>query len=153
MMLTHMRHSPRLMSVSLYYTGQLHDDLSLRALYSAADVMVIPSRQDNLPNTGVEAHACGTPLVAFDIGGLRDIVEHQKTGYLAKAFDTEDLARGVLWVLGKSSLRGGEADVAIQATKGSEAALRTAARSKAVQAFSPKIVSATYKSVYEKNAR
>jgi glycosyltransferase involved in cell wall biosynthesis len=74
-------------------------DFSLRALYSAADAMVIPSRQDNLPNTGVEAHACATPVTAFNAGGLPDIVEHDRTGYLAKAFDTEELAYGISWVL------------------------------------------------------
>jgi glycosyltransferase involved in cell wall biosynthesis len=151
----------------IHYTGHLHDDLSLRALYSTADVMVIPSRQDNLPNTGVEAHACGTPVVAFDIGGLPDIVEHQKTGYLAKAFDTEDLAKGILRVLGqagspracgprddiRASWRGSEADVASHPTKGSGADLRAAARSKAIQAFSPQTVAAAYKSVYNEYAR
>jgi glycosyltransferase involved in cell wall biosynthesis len=145
--------SPPDLGFPIHYTGHLHDDLSLRALYSAADVMVILSRQDNLPNTGVEAHACGTPVVAFDIGGLQDIVEQQKTGYLAKAFDSEDLARGVLWVLGESSLRGGEADVAIHPTKGSAADLRASARTKAVKDFSPQIVSAGYQSLYEKHAR
>jgi glycosyltransferase involved in cell wall biosynthesis len=157
--------SPPDLGFPIHYTGHFHDDLSLRALYSAADVMVIPSRQDNLPNTGVEAHACGTPVVAFDIGGLPDIVEHQKTGYLAKAFDTEDLARGILWVLEhagspracgprddiRASLRGGEVDVAtIHQTTGASNAIRTAARSKAVQALSQQIVSAAYKSLYEK---
>ena len=83
----------------IHYTGHLHDDLSLRALYSAADAIVIPSRQDNLPNIGVEAHACATPVIAFNTGGLPDIVEHQRTGYLAKAFDTEDLASGIKWLL------------------------------------------------------
>ncbi len=83
----------------IHYTGYLHDDLSLRALYSAADAFVLPSRQDNLPNTGVESLACGTPVVAFDTCGLPDIVTHQETGYLAKAFDEEDLARGIQWVL------------------------------------------------------
>lgn len=83
----------------IHYTGHLHDDLSLRVLYSAADAMIIPSRQDNLPNTGVEALACGTPVIAFNTCGLPDIVTHQETGWLAKAFDTEDLAKGIQWVL------------------------------------------------------
>jgi glycosyltransferase involved in cell wall biosynthesis len=52
-----------------HYTGHLSDDVSLRLLYSAADAIVIPSRQDNLPNTGLESMACGTPEIAFDAGG------------------------------------------------------------------------------------
>lgn len=83
----------------VHYTGHLHDDLSLRAIYSAADALVIPSRQDNLPNTAVEALACGTPVIAFDSCGMPDIVDHQHTGYLARAFDTEDLAQGIRWVM------------------------------------------------------
>lgn len=90
---------PPQLGFPVHYTGHLHDDLSLRAVYSAADAFVIPSRQDNLPNTGVEAHACGTPVVAFNTGGLADIVAHGQTGYLAKAFDTKDLAAGIEWVI------------------------------------------------------
>jgi glycosyltransferase involved in cell wall biosynthesis len=66
--------------------------------------MVIPSRQDNLPNTGLEAHACGTPVITFKVGGLPDIVDHLNTGYLAAPFDIEDLARGVQWVLAEGDL-------------------------------------------------
>ena len=66
----------------IHYSGHLHDDLSLRLLYAAADVFVIPSRQDNLPNTRLEAHACGTPVVAFRTCGLVDIVEERVTGAL-----------------------------------------------------------------------
>lgn len=82
-----------------YYVGHLRDDLSMRILYSAADAVIIPSRQDNLPNAGVEAMACGTPVIAFDTCGLPDIVQHQMTGYLAKAFDIDEFAYGIKWVL------------------------------------------------------
>jgi glycosyltransferase involved in cell wall biosynthesis len=92
----------------IHYTGHLHDDLSLRVLYSAADVMVVPSRQDNLPNTAVEAQVCGTPVVAFNIGGLPDIVEHLQTGYLAQPFDTQDLAKGISWALNQGKAVLGE---------------------------------------------
>ena len=83
----------------VHYIGHLHDELSLRALYSAADAMVIPSRQDNLPNTGLEAHACGTPVVAFATCGLVDIVEDRVTGALAEPFDSGSLAAAIRWVL------------------------------------------------------
>ena len=72
-----------------HYLGHLYDDASMIAAYSAADAMVIPSRQDNLPNTGVEAQACGLPVVAFDIGGMPDIVDHKVTGYIAEPFNTD----------------------------------------------------------------
>ena len=82
-----------------HYLGQLHDDVTLRVLYSAADVMVVPSRQENLSNAIMESLACGTPIVGFDIGGNGDMIEHQKNGYLAKPFDTTDLTAGIEWVL------------------------------------------------------
>jgi glycosyltransferase involved in cell wall biosynthesis len=83
----------------IHYSGHLHDDISLRLLYAAADVFVIPSRQDNLPNTGLEAHACGTPVVAFRTGGMVDIVDDQITGALADPFDPLSLAAAIRWVL------------------------------------------------------
>ncbi|WP_373544557.1 glycosyltransferase, partial [Chamaesiphon sp.] len=81
------------------YMGHLHDEISLALLYSAVDVFVAPSRQDNLPNTVVEAIACGTPTVAFKIGGMPDLIQHQVSGYLALPDDVKDLARGIEWVL------------------------------------------------------
>jgi glycosyltransferase involved in cell wall biosynthesis len=81
------------------WLGQLHDDAALALAYNAADVTIVPSRLDNLPQTGTEAQACGCPVVAFHTGGLPDIVEHETTGYLASPFDTESLARGIAWVL------------------------------------------------------
>jgi glycosyltransferase involved in cell wall biosynthesis len=82
-----------------HYLGQLRDTLSLALIYSAADVFVAPSVQDNLPNTIMEAIACGTPCVAFNIGGIPDMIEHQQNGYLAQPYESEDLAHGITWVL------------------------------------------------------
>ncbi|MEM7756958.1 MAG: glycosyltransferase family 4 protein [Cyanobacteria bacterium P01_A01_bin.40] len=82
-----------------HYLGMLNDDLTLALAYSAADVFVAPSIQDNLPNTVLEAIACGTPCVAFNIGGMPDMIEHQQNGYLAQPYETDDLAYGIDWVL------------------------------------------------------
>jgi len=75
------------------------DDESLRSYYSAADVMVVPSRMDNLPQTAIESVSCGTPVVAFRIGGLPDIVEDGVNGRLAEPFSPEGLANCIAWVL------------------------------------------------------
>ncbi len=85
-----------------HYLGNFNDDVSLALLYAAADVFVAPSVQDNLPNTVMEALACGTPCVAFDIGGMPDMIEHLLNGYLAKPFEVESLAAGIAWVLSDS---------------------------------------------------
>lgn len=82
-----------------HYLGKLKDEISLALVYAAADVFVAPSRQDNLPNTVLEAIACGTPCVAFNLGGMPDLISHQQTGYLAQSCDTADLAQGIAWVL------------------------------------------------------
>ena len=81
------------------YLGKLHDDISLSLMYAAMDVFVAPSTDDNLPNTVMEALACGTPCVAFQIGGMPDMIEHQRNGYLAQPYQIEDLAQGIAWIL------------------------------------------------------
>ncbi len=81
-----------------HYLGRLEDE-SLAKVYAAADVMVVPSRYEAFGQTASEALACGTPVVAFDVTGLKDIVDRQQNGYLAKPYETEDLARGIAWVL------------------------------------------------------
>lgn len=82
-----------------HYLGHLNDDISLSLAYSAADVMIVPSLQESFGQTASEGLACGTPVVAFDATGLRDIVDHQQNGYLAKPYEVEDLAQGIAWVL------------------------------------------------------
>lgn len=82
-----------------HYLGRINDEISLSIVYSAADVMIVPSIQEAFGQTASESLACGTPVVAFGNTGLLDIVDHQKNGYLAKPFKTEDLAYGIKWVL------------------------------------------------------
>lgn len=84
--------------------GSIQDDETLRAIYSAADVFVAPSRLEAFGQTALEAQACGTPAVAFDNSGLRDTIAHKQTGYLAQAFDPVDLARGIDWVLDQMTM-------------------------------------------------
>ncbi len=90
---------PQDFGIQTHYLGRLYDDVSLTLAYSAADVFVAPSVQDNLPNTVMEALACAVPCVAFDIGGMPDMIEHHANGYLAQPSSPEDLARGIEWVV------------------------------------------------------
>ncbi len=82
-----------------HYLGFLHDTSSLSLAYSAADVVVFPSRQEAFGQIVSEAFACGTPVVAFNSTGPKDIIEHQHNGFLAEPFDVRQLARGIKWVL------------------------------------------------------
>ena len=93
------------LGIPVQYMGHLSDDRELATLYSAADVFVAPSIQDNLPNTVMEALACGTPCVAFNIGGLPDMIIHGKNGYLARPYESSDLSKGIAWVLGNEERR------------------------------------------------
>ena len=96
--------------------------------------MVIPSRQDNLPNTGLETHACGTPIVAFNTGGMPDIVDERVTGPLAEPFDSASLASCIRWVLEDKQRR---------------RALGAAARERAERLWNPEQVARLYREVYE----
>jgi glycosyltransferase involved in cell wall biosynthesis len=85
-----------------HYLGHVGDDVTLRLVYSAVDVMVVPSLQENLSNSIMESLSCGTPVVGFDIGGNSDMIEHKENGYLAISKDTTNLAEGINWVLNKA---------------------------------------------------
>jgi glycosyltransferase involved in cell wall biosynthesis len=91
--------NPPELGFKTHYLGHLHDDLSLATAYSAADVMLVPSLQESFGQTASESLACGTPVVAFNATGLKDIVDHQQNGYLAKPYEVEDFAKGISWVL------------------------------------------------------
>ena len=79
--------------------GYLHDPISLKLVYSAADVFVLPSKSESLSYVIMESMACSTPAVAFNVGGISDMVEHKINGYLAKPFDVNDLCSGIDYIL------------------------------------------------------
>ncbi|MEM9951814.1 MAG: glycosyltransferase [Chloroflexota bacterium] len=85
--------------IMVHRLGYIDDVSHLNTIFSAADVCVVPSRQENLSNTIVEALATNTPVVVFDCTGNPDLIQHKINGYLAKPFDTADLAHGIDWVL------------------------------------------------------
>jgi len=81
------------------FVGSIRDEQLLNLYYNAADVFVLPSLADNLPNTLLEATAAGTPCVTFDVGGCPEIVRHGETGFVAKYADADDLAACIERVL------------------------------------------------------
>lgn len=126
--------NPPDLGLPIHWLGHLDDDSKLALLYSAVDVTVLPSRQENLPQVGTEAQACGCPVVAFNITGLPDVVEHAMTGYLAEAFSIDDLAKGIEWVLSDDERY---------------SKLSARSRERARQLWSPEVVVPQYLKVYE----
>ena len=89
----------------VFYLGFLRNSKSLIDAYSAADLVLIPSRVESFGQVASEANACSCPVVAFNTSGLRTTVRHKFSGYLAKAFDTDDFLKGILWVLNKNNTK------------------------------------------------
>lgn len=85
--------------IEIKYIGKVFDDITLSILYSAADVMIVPSIIESFGQTASESFACGTPVVAFDTSGLKDIIDHQVNGFLANAYNPNSLSEGIKWVL------------------------------------------------------
>ena len=126
--------NPPEFGVKVHYMGSFSDDLSISMLYSAADIMVVPSRSESFSNTVLEALSCGTPVAAFRIGGIPDQIDHKRNGYLAKPFDSTDLARGINFILEDDS-------------RWQEMSL--AARQKVVEFFNENRIAREYVKVYE----
>ena len=115
-----------------YPLGYVNDERRIVDVYNAADVFVLPSLSENLPNTIMEAMACGVPCVGFKVGGIPEEIDHRRNGYVADYRNAEDLARGIRWILT-------EAD--------SEALSRNAVH-KVVQNYSQQSVAMKYLDVY-----
>jgi glycosyltransferase involved in cell wall biosynthesis len=105
---------------SIVHMDQVRDRRLMPIIYNSADVFVAPSRMENLANTVLESLSCGTPVVAFDIGGMPDMIDHLINGFLVSPFDTSNLAEGIQWAIDQ---RGNEK-------------IREAARNKVLREFS-----------------
>ena len=120
--------------------GEIGNEAELATLYSASDVMCVPSRIESFGLTAAEPLACGIPVVAFDTTGLKDVVDHKWNGYLATPYDVMDFALGIDWVLNK--LDGTDVD------SPSYEGLCMNARQKAESCFSEQVVAARYIDTY-----
>lgn len=91
--------------IRVHALGQLRDELTAALAYAAADIFIAPSLEDNLPNTVLEAAMCGTPVVAFRVGGIPDAIEHERHGLLVEPRDSEGLASAIRRLLRDDVLR------------------------------------------------
>jgi glycosyltransferase involved in cell wall biosynthesis len=119
----------------VHLLGMIQEAADLSLVYGACDVFVIPSLEDNLPNTVMESLACGTPVVGFDTGGIPEMVEHEKEGIIVPQKDSKELAEGIARIL--------------QSTETEMQEFRTAARQKVISNYDESIVAHLYQQVYE----
>ncbi len=117
------------------HLGYVANDTFLSAVYSAADVLAIPSLQEAFGQTACEAMACGTPVVGFDVGGIPDIVRPGVTGLLVPVGDTAALARAIAGLLGDDAMR---------------AEMSAACRKVAVEEYSHALQARRYAELYER---
>jgi glycosyltransferase involved in cell wall biosynthesis len=113
--------------------GFLNDPARQTLVYAAADVLVFPSLADNLPNTVLEAMACGTAVLSFAVGGIPEIVRSMETGYPAPAEDGVALARGLDWLFEDKDRLGH---------------LQRAARATIVRDYAPRAQAERYRDLY-----
>ncbi|GGM78753.1 glycosyl transferase [Dyadobacter beijingensis] len=121
------------MPVKVHFLGKISDPRQMVKAYNAADVLIVPSLEDNLPNTIMEAMACGTPAVGFDTGGIPEMIGHLENGYVAKTRSASSLAEGIQWVLNHNAA----------------GAVSGLAREKVLQHYSREVVAGLYSQLYD----
>lgn len=122
-----------LIPFDVYPINYLSSEHEVMEMYNAVNLFVTPSLQDNLPNTIVEAMACGTPCVGFKVGGIPEMIDHQVNGYVANYMDATDFAKGIQWCLDKENYD----------------TLRENAHKKALNTYSEDRIARRYTDVYE----
>jgi glycosyltransferase involved in cell wall biosynthesis len=115
------------------FLGTINKDEHLAKCYAAADAFVLPSLEDNLPNTVMESLACATPVVAFKTGGIPDMVKHLENGYLAEYKSATDLANGIAWLFLHKDI----------------AAVQKEARRSILNHFAPAVIAAQHEALYQ----
>jgi len=118
--------------VDVYPQSYLKDDHSIAMLYQSADVFVLPTLEDNLPGTVMESLACETPVVAFNTGGIPDMIDHKSNGYLAELKNVNDLVSGITWVESHPEI----------------SRIKENCRKKVISNFSPEVVTEKYINFY-----
>ena len=121
----------------VYALDYVADENRIADIYNAVDTYVTPSLEENLPNTIMEAMACGTPCVGFNVGGIPEMIDHLHNGYVAEYRNAEDFANGISWVLDTEN----------------NAELGNMARRKAEDEYSENTIAQRYIEVYNKELR
>jgi len=114
--------------------GVIRAEEAIVDFYRACDVIAVPSALDNAPQTAAEAHACARAVIAFDVGGVSDLVDSEVTGILCTPGDVDAFAHAVIKLLGNDALR-------IQ--------MGSRARERAVTCWSPDLIAGQYRNIYE----
>ncbi len=93
------------LNLSIFSFGVIDSEETLSLIYSAADMFILPSLEDNLPNTMIEAMSCGTPVIAFEIGGIPDLVTNSMTGFTAPEKNLQVMAKKIIQLIENKELR------------------------------------------------
>ena len=123
-----------LVPFQVYPLNYISNEKELVDVYNAVDLFVTPSLEENLPNTIMEAMACGIPCVGFNVGGIPEMIDHLHNGYVADYRSAEDFANGIHWAL----------------SEGEYKSLSEEACRKAVTSYSESIITKKYIDVYNK---
>lgn len=123
-----------LLPFEVYSLNYISNEKEVVNIYNAVDIYVTPSLEENLPNTIMEAMACGTPCVGFQVGGIPEMIDHLHNGYVAEYKSADDLANGIYWIL----------------NEGEYADLSEAARRKVLSSYSESTIAKKYIDIYNK---